>query len=249
LRYYQEEHESTYRDISQRGHDQWNDAFEPGRWTYENFQNREFLEDVLAKIEPDSYTDFKVLEYGCGTGPAACFLAAAGLSVDAIDIVPDAIAIAKSKATSRNLHVNFSVADICVSDLQDLASAYDMILDTYCLQSIVLDDDRAAVVSAVRDRLKPDGYYVISTSLQKPHREISAGHFFDVQTDILYRTLPEGFMTDNVIDVDGMQMIPQRRHRTADGLRKELVENGFVVIDLGNNEAGDFVCRLKSSEV
>jgi len=36
-----------------------------------------------------------VLEYGCGTGAAACFLAAQGFRVDAVDLIPQAITLAR----------------------------------------------------------------------------------------------------------------------------------------------------------
>jgi hypothetical protein len=54
---------------------------------------------------------------------------------------------------------------------------YDLVLDSYCLQSIVTDQDRGAVFSAVRARLKPSGYYVISTASHVPGRKDEPGFY------------------------------------------------------------------------
>ena len=75
MRYYQAEHESAYRKIEELGYTQWNDLFDQA-WTYDHFQNREFLERILPTLDLPAAA--QVLEYGCGTGPAACFLAARG---------------------------------------------------------------------------------------------------------------------------------------------------------------------------
>lgn len=53
-----------------------------------------------------------MLEYGCGTGAAACFLAQRGFQIDAVDLVPDAIAMARQFAAERGLAIRFAVQDI-----------------------------------------------------------------------------------------------------------------------------------------
>jgi SAM-dependent methyltransferase len=100
----------------------------------------------------------RTLEYGCGTGPGACFLAARGFQVDGIDISPIAIGMAKEFAAQRGLTINYAVSDIC--KLPPLDSIYDLIVDSFCLQCIVTNSDRSNVFSAVRSRLKPQGYYL-----------------------------------------------------------------------------------------
>jgi 2-polyprenyl-3-methyl-5-hydroxy-6-metoxy-1,4-benzoquinol methylase len=91
-RYYRPEHEDAYRRIEREGKTSWDDLH--GGGGFEDFSSRAFLEQILPTLALDpSRTD--VLEYGCGTGPGACFLAARGFRVEAIDLVPRAIRLAK----------------------------------------------------------------------------------------------------------------------------------------------------------
>jgi 2-polyprenyl-3-methyl-5-hydroxy-6-metoxy-1,4-benzoquinol methylase len=156
MRYYYVEHEAAYRRLAREGLTQWNDLFEEDRTDdFEAFPNRAFLERVLPPAGD-------ALEYGCGTGTAACFLAARGFHVDAIDLIPEAIDLARRFAAERGVHVNFSVADVCT--MPATTKQYDVVLDSYCIQSIVTDADRSALLTAVRHRLKPTGSWYL------PHR-------------------------------------------------------------------------------
>src|SRR5918995_3304998 len=114
VRYYQAEHESAYRQIEELGYTQWNDLFDQSSaWTYDAFQNRAFLERVMPRLDLPAASATRVFEYGCGTGPAASFLAARGFQVDAIDLIPAAITLARRMANERDVRVAFSVADVC----------------------------------------------------------------------------------------------------------------------------------------
>ena len=248
VRYYQAEHESAYRKIEQLGYTQWNDLFDQSSaWTYDYFQNRTFLERVIPQLDLPAASAPSVLEYGCGTGPAACFLAARGFRVDAIDLIPEAITLARRMAKERDVRVAFSVADICALASEPETRRYDLVLDSYCLQSIVTDQDRGAVFSAVRARLKPSGYYVISTALHVPGRKDEPGFYYDASTGIYYREVPAGSVADHVVEVDGRWHIPHRRHLSADALRDELVSEGFHVLSLESSDSGDVVCCLGPS--
>jgi SAM-dependent methyltransferase len=188
VRYYHAEHEAAYRQIRQLRYTQWNDLFDPsGPWTFDNFQNRAFLELALSQLNLPPAAETDVLEYGCGTGPAACFLAARGYRVDAIDLIPEAIAIAQQLARDRGVRVAFGVGDVCDLPVESRPKRYDLVLDSYCLQSIVTDDDRQGVFAAVRARLKPNGYYLISTAIHEPGRVDEPGFCYDSTTGIHYR--------------------------------------------------------------
>jgi SAM-dependent methyltransferase len=242
VRYYQAEHEAAYRTIERLGYTQWNDLFDQSSaWTYDHFQNREFLERVIPRLDLPAPSATTVLEYGCGTGPAACFLAARGFQVEAIDLIPEAIALARRMAAERGVQVDFRVADVCALASESVTRRYDLVLDSYCLQSIVTDQDRGAVFSAVRERLKPRGYYVISTALRGPGREDEPGHYYDASTGIYYREVPAGSTADQVVELGGRWYVPHRRHLSADALRDEFVAQGFQVL---SQDAGDVVCQV-----
>ncbi len=243
--YYQEEHEAAYRKIGQLGYTQWNDLFEQGhRWTYDHFQNRAFLERVIPRLDLPRVADTRVFEYGCGTGPAACFLVARGFQVDAVDLIPQAIGIARQMAEQRGVKVAFSVADVCALSLEPPTTRYDLVLDSFCLQSIVTDQDRSAVFAAVRARLKQGGYYLVSTALRVPGREDGPGFHYDSSTGIFYREVPDGTDADYVVEIDGRVYAPYRRHLTAAVLQQELVAEGFDVLSTESSDSADVVCRL-----
>ncbi|ONI73927.1 hypothetical protein BWI15_11035 [Kribbella sp. ALI-6-A] len=249
MRYYHAEHESVYREIEKLGYTQWNDLFEhSGAWTYDHFQNRAFLERVITRLGLPAAAGTRVLEYGCGTGPAACFLAARGFEVDAIDLIPEAINLARRLAEERGVRVGFSVADVCALPAESVAR-YDLVVDSYCLQSIVTDEDRDAVFSAVRSRLGPDGYYVISTALYVPGRDAEDGFWYDASTGIYYREVPADSAADQLVEIDGRWYVPHRRHLSAEALRDELGAAGFQVLSLESSDAADVVCRVGSDEV
>ncbi|MBO0881772.1 MAG: hypothetical protein J2P17_15805, partial [Mycobacterium sp.] len=72
MRYYESEHEEAYRRIAREHKTQWNDLFvEDAVNDTAAFPTRDFLERVLSRVDIGE----DVLEYGCGTGLASCFLA------------------------------------------------------------------------------------------------------------------------------------------------------------------------------
>lgn len=225
MRYYYAEHEDAYRRLQQEGMTQWSDLFGETE-DFDAFPNRAFLEQALARLE---LSGLDVLEYGCGTGPAACFLAARGFQVDAFDLIPEAIALARQFAEARGLEVAFDVQDVCALADEPVSKQYNVIVDSYCLQSIVTDADRARVFAAVRARLK--GYYLISTAMYEPERSYEGGFRYDAATGICYQEAGAG--------QDGITYRPHRRHLTPAALRAELERAGFRVV---SQDDGDVVC-------
>lgn len=245
MRYYQAEHEDAYRKIVDLDYTQWNDLFDQhNEWTYDHFQNRAFLERVIPDLFGTSPANPEVLEYGCGTGPAACFLAARGFQVNAFDLIPEAITIAKRMASDRDLDVTFDVADICALPSGTNAKQYDLVLDSFCLQSIVTDQDRNALYSAVQSRLRPTGYYLISTAFLARESEYGTGFRFDEATGICFAEVTADHAADDVIEIDGRRYKPHRRHLSADALQDELIAAGFSVLDMEISDAANVVCRL-----
>jgi SAM-dependent methyltransferase len=169
-----------------------------------------------------------VLEYGCGTGPAACFLAACGFQVEAVDLIPEAIALGRRMAEERSVRVAFRVAYICDLASEPVTRRYDLVLDSYCLQYIVTDQDRRAVFAPVRARPKPSGYYVISTALHVPGRKAEPGFYYDASSGIHYREAPAGLVADQVVEIDGRWYAPHRRHLSADARRMSLSQRTSI---------------------
>lgn len=223
MRYYAVEAESVYRQVAREHKTQWGDVYEPAQsGGFEQFPNRAFLERML----PELGNSVDVLEYGCGTGPAACFLAQRGFRVDAVDLIPQAIELARQFAAERGLRVDFAVQDVCRWPAV-VEKYYDLIIDSYCLQNIVLDEDRAALFRSVHDRLTPTGRYLISTALYDRDRVYDDEFRYDPATGICYR-----------------DDLPYRRHLTPAALQAELAGAGFTVL---SHAGDDLVCERHGS--
>lgn len=239
MRYYYAEHEAAYRRLRQKGKTKWGDLFEETQG-FEAFPNRDFLEYALPRLDLPSPAD--VLEYGCGTGPAACFLAARGFQVEAIDLIPEAITLARRFARERGVDISFGVQDVCALAKQPVSKRYDLIVDSFCLQSIVTDPDRVSLFAAVRARLKSEGYYLISTAMYEPERIYDAGFRYDPITGICYEQVRNGGSRADAVDIDGIWYLPHRRHLTPGALRDELARAGFRVLSQHGPRTGDLIC-------
>jgi len=258
LRYYYPEHLEGYERVKAEGKTAWAEIH--GQEGFDNFCSRGFLEAALPRLT--FLTPIPTaLEYGCGTGPGACFLAERGFRVDAIDLVPLAIDMAKEIASQRGLSIHFEVGDVC--DLPEEAREYDLVVDSFCLQCIVFDDDRRRVFSAVQSRLKPDGYYLVSTAILDEEHEKLIGsrttsdprsgvvytaygpELIDLDTGVVFRPFPAeaGDFPDARI-IAGQRYLPHRRHLRPAALEAELEAAGFAVLFRDEHHAGSLVCQL-----
>ncbi len=220
-KYYVKEHEAGYRKIRAEGKTNWDELH--GLSGFDDFAMRPIFERALPLLN-FSVPQPRTLEYGCGTGPGACFLAARGFRVDGIDISPVAVDMAKQFAAERRLDITYAVADIC--NLRSVGHAYDLIVDSFCLQCIVTDSDRGKVFSAVRSGLEPKGYYLIGTAIFAEERDYG-DQVVDKETGIVYTELEpdEGF--EDAVELSGSWYFPNRRHLKPQSLIKELREAGF----------------------
>jgi ubiquinone/menaquinone biosynthesis C-methylase UbiE len=104
-------------------------------------------------------SDMDVLEFGCGTGTTAIAHAPYVKHIQAIDISPKMIEIARGKATADNVaNVTFDVSTI------EEFSAPDESFDAVMGHSILhLLEDKEAAIAKVHGLLKPGGVFVTST--------------------------------------------------------------------------------------
>jgi len=96
----------------------------------------------------------RVLDAGCGAGDNGLFLAARGLDVWGIDVVPGAISRARERA--RNLGIppaRFLVADAL--DLPDLGLTFDTVVDSGLFHAF--DDEERAFYREALDAVVPVG--------------------------------------------------------------------------------------------
>lgn len=205
MKYYYPQHTHGYARIQAEGKTSWGELH--GGSEFDDFAARAFFSAVVPELQFDT-SEPRVLVYGCGTGPDACYLAERGFSVKGIDLIPAAIEIAVQQAALRGLDIDYSVQDIC--DLSSDGEEYDMIVDSYCLQCIVFDNERQRIFSAVSSRLKPKGYYLVSTAvMDAEHRSMLQER--ETVTDNTSGTVFSRYGEDGMVLIEtesGMVFIP-----------------------------------------
>ena len=230
---------------------------------YAHFSSRGFLEDVIPRLRL-SQDRRRVLELGTGIGPGAIYLAQRGFEVHAIDLIPEAIAQARRIASERGLAVRFEVMD--VTRIPRHGPVYELIVDSYCLQGIVLAGDREAVFRAVKARLHSHGYYLVSSAMyaaarHRGDRQVIDRHtgrvfdrydeasLFDPDTDLYYEPYDGKEQVDGSIRVNGLWYYPFRRYRTGSRLREEVEAYGFTVLHQTGELGQNLVAVHQESEV
>ena len=191
---------------------------------------RGFLEEAIPRLRLDRYRP-TALELGTGVGPGAFFLAARGFRVHAIDLIPEAITQAQLVASKRGMDVRFEVMD--VTRIPRHGPGYDLIVDSYCLQGIVVDEDRQ-VVDRRTGRVF-DGY--------------DDDCLYDRDTDLCYWPYDGDVEIDGAITVNGARFFPARRYRNASRLRHEVASYGFEVLDQSGEWGENLVAVHRGSGV
>lgn len=230
--YYYAEHQAAYERLAREGKSEWNDLFNDDRfpqaqaqaqaqaWTSDH-GNQAFLESALSRLDVPSGA--RVLEYGCGTGRTACFLAGAGFRVHAVDLIPTAITMARRFAAERGLAIDFEVSDICKTTFD---ASYALVVDGFCLQSIVTTEHRSKLFAAVRSALDPHGHYLISTAMYDPNRVYEEDSYDPTTGIVLHKGMPH------------------RRHLRPEALRAELELHGFRIVSQDGELGGNVVCAI-----
>ena len=102
----------------------------------------------------------KVIEFGCGEGRDAIFLAKTGLDVTAVDIAPSAVERAREWAAEEGVQVNFQVKD--VREMKGIPGEYyDLGIDIGCLQMFPEHQARRRYFAEAFRVLKPKAIYFL----------------------------------------------------------------------------------------
>lgn len=109
---------------------------------------------VLTSTEAKGLIQGSVLDLGCGTGENALFFAEKGHRVAGYDFLPVAIERARAKAESRQLDIDFRVADAL--DLPETREPFDNITDSG-LFHVFSDEQRPRYKAQLERVLKPGG--------------------------------------------------------------------------------------------
>jgi 2-polyprenyl-3-methyl-5-hydroxy-6-metoxy-1,4-benzoquinol methylase len=122
------------------------------RFEYIHNRSRENTREFLKDSD-------RVLDYGCGTGTAACQFSALVKEIQAIDISSNMIEIAREKAAVAKIdNVNFEQGDIFDSKYSN--EKFDVILAFNMLHTVPNPQD---VIVRIKELLKPDGLFISVT--------------------------------------------------------------------------------------
>ncbi|MEL6858947.1 MAG: class I SAM-dependent methyltransferase [Pseudomonadota bacterium] len=129
------------------------------KYSKQKISNQKAYEIKLDLTREYFTPESHVLEFGCGTGSTAILHAPYVKQIDAIDVSPEMIRIARDKLAPQTIsNVKFEVADM--DSFQTRPSSYDAALG---LNILHLLDNRMAAVGRVYEALKPGGHFISST--------------------------------------------------------------------------------------
>lgn len=121
--------------------------------------NIETPPDALVElIESGKVKPCKTIDFGCGAGNYAIYLASVGFDVTGIDISPSAIKTAKENAKKKKVKCNFLVADV-LGDLDEVKQTFDFAYDWELLHH-TYPEKRKKYVENVYRILNPGGNYL-----------------------------------------------------------------------------------------
>jgi SAM-dependent methyltransferase len=145
-------HDAVYKQRQAAGSPGWELSEEPY-----NHRRRQIAERLASQ----NVRSGTILEFGCGAGNIAVWLASLGYQATGVDISPTAVAWARNRARSANVPAEFLVADIL--DLNQFeGGAFDVVLDDHCFHCII-GDDRRRFLAEARRLLKKNGLFLMET--------------------------------------------------------------------------------------
>lgn len=104
--------------------------------------------------------DMEMLEFGCGTGSTAILHAPYVKHIQAIDISPRMIGIARRKAEAENIG-NITFTPSSIDQFRAAGQSFDAVLG---LNILHLLDSKEEAIAKVYDMLTPGGIFVTSTA-------------------------------------------------------------------------------------
>ena len=113
---------------------------------------------LIELVEAGEVLPCKAIDFGCGTGNYAIYLASKGFDVTGVDISPTAIRIARENAKNKGVGCDFVAADV-LGDLRDVRGTFDFAYDWELLHHL-FPEQRKKYVENVFWKLKPKSRYL-----------------------------------------------------------------------------------------
>ena len=201
-------------------------------WTSDPIEIRDSIDKLKAFLEyyTLSQKDAKIVEFGCGEGYLAQYLIKKGYKYLGVDLSPSAIEKAKSRLHKFNLSGNFLLGDVTHLDMM-ADESYNVSIDNFCLQMLVLDSDRHNYLSEITRILVKGGKAYFHEIYQEKVFEGELRTF-----DEYMAKLKPDFenLEDRRVYIKGqyrkikLPRVPARFNNEI-GYRKELTDAGFTI--------------------
>lgn len=156
------------REISSTSHD-WDQHYVAELPPWESGQPSSELARVLAE---EKTKPCRVIEFGCGSGVNAVWLAQQGFEVTGIDISPRALERAKRRAESAGVSVKYVLGDVL--DLREEFAPFPMFFDRGCYHA-VRRIDVAAYIRSLESVTSPAAQGLILSGNAKSTHEPGQG--------------------------------------------------------------------------
>lgn len=150
---------------------------------------------AVVDLERAGHLHGRVLDVGCGTGENAIFLTSRGHEVVGVDMSGIALARARAKAEQRDIHPNYTQADVFM--LGDLGGPFDTVLDCGFFHALT-DEGRENYLDIVGQNLRTGGTLVV---IAFSDREPSIGGPRRVSRDDLVAWVKERAWVESIDEV------------------------------------------------
>ncbi|RQD75294.1 MAG: class I SAM-dependent methyltransferase [Candidatus Syntrophonatronum acetioxidans] len=118
----------------------------------------EWAEYIISLIKKHQGSKDRIIDLACGTGSTSLSLARKGLRVTGVDISPQMLEAARTKACSQGLKVNFVEQDMRELNLEEQADTVVVFQDG--LNYMLREEDLRKVFTGVYNQLKPKGLFI-----------------------------------------------------------------------------------------
>jgi SAM-dependent methyltransferase len=119
-------------------------------------------------VEGGELKPSRVLDIGSGPGENTIFLAENGFSAVGIDFTPEAVEIARNRASQHNVKVEFVVGNVLNLEKNFMPKEFDFIIDSGLFHSVHLQN-LSGLVEQIKRALKSDGvYFMLCFSDKEP---------------------------------------------------------------------------------
>ncbi|HEY0638786.1 MAG TPA: class I SAM-dependent methyltransferase [Pseudonocardiaceae bacterium] len=137
------------------------------------------MPELVDLIEGDrALRPGRAVDLGCGAGTKSIYLARRGWQVTGVDVSPDALARARTRALEAGLDIRFVECDLLDDPARDLGGPFDFLLDFGCAHSL-RDDAKARYAAGVAEVAAPGATLYLFAFTKGPlsvtRAEIDAG--------------------------------------------------------------------------